>query len=202
MRHGKKHNHLGRKAEHRHALLKNLSIALITYKRITTTLAKARALRVHLEPLITKAKNDSTHNRRVVFSYLQNKEAIKELFGPVREKVGDRPGGYLRIIKIGFRRSDGSEMAMIELVDFNEIYNQAGKTAKKSRRRRGGGKGKGAEGGVETAVMTTEADLVDIEETPIADYAVDADIAEEEVDTPPPAADEADDDAAKTEDKA
>ena len=117
MRHGKKHNHLGRKAEHRQALLANLTIALITHKRITTTLAKAKALRVHMEPLVTKAKNDSTHNRRVVFSYLQNKEAIKELFDVIGPKVGDRPGGYLRIIKLGPRKGDAAPMVLLELVD-------------------------------------------------------------------------------------
>jgi large subunit ribosomal protein L17 len=178
MRHGKKHNHLGRKAEHRHALLKNLSIALITYKRITTTVAKAKALRVHAEPLITKAKDDTTHNRRVVFSYLQNKEAIKELFGAVREKIADRPGGYLRIIKIGHRKSDGAEMAMIEFVDFNEVYTLEGKTAKKSRRRRGtagSGKGKAGDEVVDTAVLEDT-----IEETPIEDYPIEeADAAAE-----------------------
>lgn len=122
MRHGKKYNHLGRKAGHRKATLRNLSLALIEHKRITTTLAKAKALRIHIEPLVTKAKTDSTHNRRTVFSYLQNKSAIKELFGPIAAKVGDRPGGYVRVIKTGFRRSDGAEMAMIEFVDFNDIY--------------------------------------------------------------------------------
>ena len=148
MRHGKKHNHLGRKAEHRQALLMNLSIALITHKRITTTLAKAKALRVHLEPLITKAKDDSTHNRRVVFSYLQNKEALKELFDVVGPKVGDRPGGYLRVIKIGFRRSDASDMAIIEFVDFNDLYNQGAETKTDSKRRR---RGRGAKTKTEAA---------------------------------------------------
>lgn len=157
MRHGKKHNHLGRKAEHRQALLANLSIALITHKRITTTLAKAKALRVHVEPLISKAKADSTHNRRVVFSYLQNKEAIKELFDVIGPKVGDRPGGYLRIIKIGFRRSDASEMAIIEFVDFNELYNPGAETkdgGKRRRRSRGTGKSKAA---AETTTSSTAA---------------------------------------------
>lgn len=157
MRHGKKHNHLGRKAEHRQALLMNLSIALITHKRITTTLAKAKALRVHLEPLVTKAKDDSTHNRRVVFSYLQNKEAIKELFDVVGPKIGDRPGGYLRVIKTGFRRSDASDMAIIEFVDFNELYNPGAeaKEAGKRRRRGRGGKGK-AEATPAATTTTTE----------------------------------------------
>jgi large subunit ribosomal protein L17 len=118
MRHGKKHNHLGRKAEHRQALLANLTIALITHKRITTTLAKAKALRVHMEPLVTKAKDDSTHNRRVVFSYLQNKEAIKELFDVIGPKIGDRPGGYLRIMRMSLARpGDQADMALIEWVE-------------------------------------------------------------------------------------
>ncbi|HLP92683.1 MAG TPA: 50S ribosomal protein L17 [Saprospiraceae bacterium] len=141
MRHGDKINNLGRTAAHRRALLANLSIALIEHKRITTTLAKAKALRRHLEPLITKAKDNSTHSRRIVFSYLQNKEAVKELFGPVADKVGNRPGGYLRIIRLGFRRGDGAETAMIELVDFNETYNpNAGKVRQAKKTRRGGKK--------------------------------------------------------------
>ncbi len=151
MRHGKKFNHLGRKKGHRKALLKNLSIALITHKRINTTLAKAKALRVHVEPLITKAKKGDQHNRRVVFSYLQNKEAVTELFGPVAAKIGDRPGGYCRIIKTGTRAGDAAEMAMIELVDFNELM-LANKGAKKKTRRRRGGKGKGTAAAAATAV--------------------------------------------------
>jgi large subunit ribosomal protein L17 len=153
MRHGNKVNALGRKAAHRQALLRNLAIALIEHKSITTTLAKARELRKYVEPLITKSKNDTTHNRRVVFSYLQNKEAIKELFGTVRDKVGERPGGYARIIKLGFRKGDAAEIAMIELVDFNEIY-QAGDASSKSaaskRRGRRGGKAKSAAAGGDT----------------------------------------------------
>jgi len=139
MRHGKKFNHLGRKAGHRKALLKNLSIALIQHKRINTTLAKAKALRVHLEPLITKSKVNSTHSRRVVFSYLQNKYAVQELFDVIADKIANRPGGYLRIIKTGFRQGDGAEMAMIEFVDFNEVFTNAKSsedTGKKKRRSR------------------------------------------------------------------
>ena len=156
MRHGKKFNHLSRTSAHRKALLKNLSISLIEHKRIETTLAKAKALRRHIEPLITKAKTNSTHNRRVVFSYLQNKEAIKELFGAISAEVGDRPGGYTRVIRSGFRKGDGAEMALIELVDFNKDY--TGKVAQgeeggtKKRRRRRGGKG-----GAETAAVAEEA---------------------------------------------
>jgi large subunit ribosomal protein L17 len=140
MRHGDKINNLGRTASHRRALLANLAIALIEHKRITTTLAKARALRRYIEPLVTKAKDNTTHSRRVVFSYLQNKEAITELFGTVASKVGDRPGGYVRVIKLGFRRGDGAETAMIEFVDFNEAYNikdnKGGESKKKTRRGR------------------------------------------------------------------
>ncbi|MEM1322781.1 MAG: 50S ribosomal protein L17 [Bacteroidota bacterium] len=158
MRHGKKFNHLGRKAGHRKALLKNMAIALIEHKRIVTTVAKAKALRVFIEPLITKAKTNTTHSRRVVFSYLQNKDALKELFGPINDKVGSRPGGYCRIIKTGFRKSDGAEMAMIELVDFNEIYTNKKRskdtgTSKKRRTRRGGKRG----GGKTAAAAATEA---------------------------------------------
>lgn len=141
MRHGKKVNHLSRTKSHRKALMMNLSNALITHKRINTTLAKAKALRKHLEPLVTKAKNNTTHSRRVVFSYLQDKETVTELFGPVVEKVGGRPGGYLRIIKTGFRQGDAAEMAMIEFVDYNDVYkndgaSESGGGKKKKRRRR------------------------------------------------------------------
>ena len=142
MRHGKKFNHLGRKKGHRRALLRNMSISLIEHKRINTTLAKAKALRVYIEPLITKSKTNDTHSRRVVFGYLQNKDAVNELFSTVSEKVANRPGGYTRIIKTGFRKGDAAETAMIELVDFNETMLNAPKAggAKKSRRRRGGSK--------------------------------------------------------------
>ncbi len=162
MRHGKRFNHLGRKSAHRKALLRNLAISLIEHKRINTTLAKAKALRQYVEPLLTKSKENTTHSRRVVFSYLQNKEAVRELFGPVAEKVGERPGGYVRVIRTGFRRSDGSEMAMIELVDFNEVYSQKDESKSKGgrrRRRRGGG------GGKKTApVATAPKEEVDTEE--------------------------------------
>ncbi|MGB1217204.1 MAG: 50S ribosomal protein L17 [Saprospiraceae bacterium] len=141
MRHGKKFNHLKRKKGHRTALLKALSIELIRHKRIRTTLAKAKALRQHVEPIITRSKSNTTHDRRVAFSYLQNKEAIKELFGAVAAKVAGRPGGYTRVIRTGFRQGDGAEMAIIELVDFNETYTAgAEKAGKKTRRRRGGSK--------------------------------------------------------------
>jgi len=141
MRHGKKFNHLGRTSAHRKALLKNLAISLIMHKRITTTVAKAKALRSFVEPLITKAKEDTTHSRRMVFRYLQNKEAVKELFREVNTKIGDRPGGYTRIIKLGSRLGDAAEMCLIELVDFNETYTKT-KSTKKKRVRRGGSKKK------------------------------------------------------------
>ena len=136
MRHNKKFNHLSRTADHRHAMLANLAISLIMHKRITTTLAKAKALKTYVEPLITRCKNDSTNSRRVVFSYLQNKEAIKELFGIVAEKVGDRPGGYTRIIKLGNRLGDGAAVAFIELVDFAENMAKAPQAEKRTRRSR------------------------------------------------------------------
>lgn len=141
MRHGKKTNHLGRKAAHRKSMLANMACSLIEHKRINTTVAKAKALKQFVEPLVTKSKEDTTHNRRVVFSRLRQKEAVTELFREVAVKVGDRPGGYTRIIKLGNRLGDNAEMAMIELVDYNELYN-AGKPAKKKstrRGRRGGG---------------------------------------------------------------
>jgi large subunit ribosomal protein L17 len=138
MRHGDKINNLGRTSSHRKALLKNLACELSTHKRINTTLAKAKALRKFIEPLITKAKENSTHQRRVVFSYLQRKEAVTELFGPIAEKIGGRPGGYTRVIKLGIRVGDNAETAMIELVDFNEIYGkgkgEVKEAAKKTRR--------------------------------------------------------------------
>jgi large subunit ribosomal protein L17 len=150
MRHGDKVNNLSRKKGHRVALLRNMAASLIIHKRINTTLAKAKALRIYVEPIITKAKDNTTHARRVAFSYLggMGKEASKELFGVVSPKVGDRPGGYTRIIKLGTRKGDGAEMAMIELVDFNEIYGKnigtAAEPAKKTRRSGGGAKAKAA----------------------------------------------------------
>jgi large subunit ribosomal protein L17 len=147
MRHGDKINNLGRTASHRRALLSNLAAQLIQHKRIVTTLAKAKVLRTYIEPLITKSKENTTHQRRVVFSYLQDKEAITELFGPVAEKVAGRPGGYTRIIKLGSRTGDAAETAMIELVDFNEIYGKGKGEAKETgkRTRRAGGKKKAGE---------------------------------------------------------
>jgi len=139
MRHGKKFNHLGRKTAHRKAMLANMACSLIEHKRINTTVAKAKALRVFVEPIITKSKNDTTHNRRTTFRYLRNKYAVTELFRVVAPKVADRPGGYTRIIRLGNRLGDNAEMCMIELVDFNEIYGKD-KTKKTTRRSRRGGK--------------------------------------------------------------
>lgn len=155
MRHGKKINHLGRTSSHRKALLQNMSVALIMHKRITTTLAKAKALRPYLEPLITKVKGNNMHARRVLFDKLQDKEAIKELFGPILIAIGERPGGYLRIIRMGFRKGDGAQMAMIEFVDFNEDYNpNDGDTPGKKRTRRGR---RSRSGGKKAVAATTAA---------------------------------------------
>ncbi len=136
MRHNKAINHLGRKSGHRKALLANMAASLILHKRIQTTVAKAKALKTYVEPLITKSKDDSTHSRRVVFSYLKSKEAVSELFRTVAPKIADRPGGYTRVLKTGFRQGDGADMALIELVDFNEAaLASAPKAAKKTTRR-------------------------------------------------------------------
>ena len=134
MRHGKKFNHLGRKTAHRKAMLSNMASSLIEHKRINTTLAKAKALRQYVEPIITKSKNDTTHNRRIAFKYLRNKYSVTELFKNVSVKIEDREGGYLRIIKLGNRLGDNAEMAMVEFVDYNEIYSPKD-TKKKSTRR-------------------------------------------------------------------
>lgn len=154
MRHGKKIAHLGRTASHRKAMMANMASSLIEHKRINTTVAKAKALKKFVEPLITKAKSDTTHNRRVVFSALRNKYAVSELFRDIAEKVADRPGGYTRIIKVGSRLGDNASMALIELVDFNDIYVTDKPTKKRSRRR--GGKKK-----AETAPTAVEAEVVE-----------------------------------------
>ncbi|MEP7168890.1 MAG: 50S ribosomal protein L17 [Bacteroidota bacterium] len=161
MRHGKKNNHLSRTASHRGALLSNMATSLILHKRINTTVAKAKALRKYVEPLLTKAKTNSTHSRRIVFSYLQNKFAVTELFRDVAEKIATRPGGYTRIIRTGYRPGDAADMCMMELVDYNTIYTKDKAPAKKAKttRRRGAKKTKGATGATEaeeTAVETTE----------------------------------------------
>ena len=176
MRHGKKFNHLGRKTAHRKAMLSNMACSLIEHKRINTTLAKAKALRGYVEPLLTKSKTDSTHSRRTVFGYLQNKEIVAELFREVAPKIADRPGGYTRIIRTGYRLGDNAEMCMIELVDFNELYTNesAKKTTRRSRRGGSGG------GGAKAAPEVTESTEA-IDETPIAEAEV---VTEEVADAP------------------
>lgn len=160
MRHGKKVKSLGRKSAHRKAMLSNMATSLIMHKRITTTVAKAKALRKYIEPLITKAKTDSTHSRRIVFSYLQDKAAITELFREISPKIADRPGGYTRILRTGFRIGDGAEMCIIELVDYNDNYTQSkgAKKAKAKTTRRGRGRGK------KEALETTSATTPIVEE--------------------------------------
>src|SRR5690554_262787 len=142
MRHGKKNNSLSRTSAHRKAMLSNMACSVIEHKRINTTVAKAKALRVYLEPLLTKAKTDSTHSRRIVFKHLQSKDAITELYREIAPKIADRPGGYLRIIRIGNRLGDNAEMCMIELVDFNDLMTKEPKEKKTRRSRRGGGTAK------------------------------------------------------------
>jgi large subunit ribosomal protein L17 len=172
MRHGDKIKNLSRTASHRAALLSNLTCQLIQYKRITTTLAKAKSLRVYAEPIITRSKTDNMHNRRTVFSYLQDKEAIKELFGVISDKVADRPGGYTRIIKLPRRVGDAADMAMIELVDFNTIYGKdvEEQAAKKTRRSRRSGGAKKAE---------TAAPVAVAEEAPVAVEETASEVAED-----------------------
>ncbi len=157
MRHGKKVNHLGRKSAHRHALLSNMASSLIINKRITTTVAKAKALRKYVEPLITKAKDDTTHSRRTVFSYLQDKESVSTLFGEVASKVGERPGGYTRIIKLADTRlGDNAEMCLIELVDFNTLYSKEAVAKKGKTRRSRKSSAKATEGTEATAEAAAE----------------------------------------------
>ena len=158
MRHGDKIKNLGRTASHRRALLSNMACELITHKRIVTTLAKAKALRVYVEPLITKGKENTTHQRRVVFSYLQDKEAVAELFSNVAEKVGGRPGGYTRVIKLGLRHGDNAETAMIELVDFNDVYGKGkGEEREQAKRTRRSRTSKKAEPKAEAAEPANDA---------------------------------------------
>ncbi|MEQ9187989.1 MAG: 50S ribosomal protein L17 [Cryomorphaceae bacterium] len=214
MRNRNKINQLGRTASHRNALMMNLANALITHKRISTTLAKAKALRGYVEPLITKSKDDTTHSRRLVFRHLQNKEAVAELFREVGPKVADRPGGYTRIIKTGFRSGDSAEMCMIELVDFNEVYTSDSKesAAKKTRRSRRGSGG-GAKAASPAAEAKTDAKAAIVEdavvesveekkaEAPVEEAA--APVAEEAAEVETPAEDEssAADSANKAEDE-
>ena len=158
MRHNKKFNHLGRTASHRKAMLSNMAISLIMHKRITTTVAKAKALKKYVEPLVTRSKDDSTNSRRVVFSYLQNKYAVTELFKTVAPKVGDRPGGYTRIIKLGSRQGDAADVCFIELVDFDENMAKAPKAAKKTRRSRRSSSATPSEAPVEAAATEVPAE--------------------------------------------
>jgi large subunit ribosomal protein L17 len=214
MRHGKKFNHLGRTASHRAALLSNMASSLILHKRIETTVAKAKELRKYVEPLITKSKDDSTNNRRVVFAYLQNKESVKELFGIVSEKVANRPGGYTRIIKLGNRLGDNAEICFIELVDFNETMlaasaEKAGKTRRS--RRSGAKKEEGSEAIVAAAAPAIEAPSAEVvedavvveevatEEAPSAEVVEDAVVLEEVATEEAPAAEEVVEEVAETE---
>ena len=194
MRHGKKFNHLGRTASHRAALLSNMASSLILHKRIETTVAKAKELRKYVEPLITKSKDDSTNNRRVVFAYLQNKESVKELFGIVSEKVANRPGGYTRIIKLGNRLGDNAEICFIELVDFNEtmLAASAEKAGKTRRSRRSGAKKEDSSEAIVAAVPSNEApsaeviedEVVDETEVAALEVAPEEAVAEEHTDAP------------------
>ena len=175
MRHGKKFNHLSRKSAHRKAMLANMACSLIEHKRIKTTLAKAKALRVYVEPLITKSKDDTTHSRRTVFSYLKQKEAITELFGDVATKVADRPGGYTRILKLSNRLGDNAQMAFIELVDYNEDYTTDKPKRKKARRTK--------KKAIENVALAVEEAVV-VEETPATVDAVEAKVEEVVEETP------------------
>ncbi len=169
MRHGKKFNHLSRQTGHRKSMLANMACSLIEHKRINTTVAKAKALKQFVEPLITKSKEDTTHNRRIVFAYLRNKYGVTELFREVAAKVGDRPGGYTRIIKMGNRLGDNADMAMIELVDFNELYNGGKKEEKKGRTRRAKAKPVTATPTPKAAPVVEEVEEI---ETPVVEEAV------------------------------
>jgi large subunit ribosomal protein L17 len=199
MRHGKKFNHLGRTASHRAALLSNMASSLILHKRIQTTVAKAKELRKYVEPMITKSKTDSTNNRRVVFSYLQNKDAIKELFSIVSEKVANRPGGYTRIIKLGNRLGDNAEICFIELVDFNETMLAASaEKAGKTRRSRRGGAAKATEAAAPVAAAEVPSAEV-VEEAPAAEVVAEEAAPEVVEETIPEVAEEAAPEAPATE---
>ncbi len=199
MRHGKKFNHLSRTAPHRKAMLSNMASSLIMEKRITTTVAKAKALRKYVEPLLTKSKTDDTHSRRVVFSYLQNKESVSELFNEVADKIANRPGGYTRILKTGNRLGDNADMCVIELVDYNEALLQEEKPKKAKTRRSRRGKGGGSAAGEETAKKTTPE--VTAEAAPEAEANTDQ-TTEEAAATEAPAAESAEDTVAATEPEA
>lgn len=196
MRHGNKVNHLGRKTGHRKAMLTNMACSLIEHKRITTTIAKAKTLRVFVEPILTKAKTDSTHSRRVVFSYLQSKDAVTELFREIAPKIATREGGYTRIIRTGYRLGDNAEMCIIELVDFNELYNNASK--KTTRRSRRGGKK--ADETVATTAEAVETAAV-VEETPVAEVVEEAPAAEVVEEAPAQEAPATEEEATSTEEE-
>ncbi len=202
MRHGKKFNHLGRKTAHRKAMLSNMACSLIEHKRINTTVAKAKALRGFVEPILTKSKTDSTHSRRSVFRYLQNKDVVNELFREVAPKIMDRQGGYTRIIRTGYRLGDNAEMCMIELVDFNELYTNESTKKTTRRSRRGGGKAKDAEATADVATEEVAEETVEAatEETVEAEA---EETATEEVEEPKAeeAADESADDAADSDEE-
>lgn len=170
MRHGKKFNHLGRQTAHRAAMLSNMACSLIEHKRISTTIAKAKALRVYVEPILTKSKDDTTHNRRTTFSYLKSKEAVTELFRTIAPKIADRPGGYTRIIRTGYRLGDNAEMCLIELVDFNEVYTSGEKKTTTRRSRRGGSTAtKKADAAPAAEATEVVEEAVVVEETPKAE---------------------------------
>lgn len=207
MRHGKKVNHLSRTDSHRRAMLANMASSLILHKRITTTLAKAKALRVYVEPIITRSKDDSTHSRRTVFSYLQNKEVVTMLFSDVAAKVADRPGGYTRILKMGNRLGDNASMALIELVDYNEIYTSGEVAAEKKSTRRRGSKGKKtADAPVAEANTAPKAENDEVEAVEVVAEIETSEVPTAEVEAVPavevaPAPDETQADAEKEEKK-
>jgi large subunit ribosomal protein L17 len=201
MRHNKKVNHLGRKSAHRKAMLANMASSLLIHKRISTTVAKAKALRIYVEPLITKGKSDTTHSRRVVFSYLQDKDAVSELFREIAVKVGDRPGGYTRILKTGNRLGDNAEMCIMELVDYNEAMLAASDDAAKSKKRRSrrGGAKKTDDVAAPVADKTTEKakpsateEVKVVEDAKVVEEVVETPIAETEVATEEPKVEETD----------
>jgi large subunit ribosomal protein L17 len=201
MRHGKKFNHLGRQTAHRAAMLSNMACSLIEHKRITTTIAKAKALRVYVEPILTKSKDDTTHNRRTTFSYLKSKEAVTELFRTVAPKIADRPGGYTRIIRTGYRLGDNAEMCLIELVDFNELMlNDTTKKATTRRSRRGGSAATAKT--TAPAAETTEAtEAPAVEDAVVVEETTTTAAPEAEVTPEAPAAEDATDTEEKTEDQ-
>lgn len=181
MRHGKKNNHLSRTDSHRRSMLANMASSLLLHKRITTTLAKAKALRVYVEPIITKSKNDTTHSRRTVFSYLQDKDVVTTLFREVAEKVASRPGGYTRILKLGNRLGDNASMALIELVDYNEVYKTGEVAVEKKTTRRRGSKSKKVDAvSVEGKIETPAAEEVPVTDTTIDDKSAESNEKKEE----------------------